>query len=724
MSPARRGGDADKFLSPLIGYGAGDWIHLSCKDWTLWGPVTVRQSRAANFANGGLPAWEAPVTFEAPPASTYLLAMEPSSTSGNVTVVLWESYLEVNVRSRYSDDFGATWPEGNVATLPFQPPALAYSNLPTGSMAVLAPSAASDVDTFEPALTRASVPPTIWTAPEAFSSHSQDGSSHCRLAYDATRANRFAAVWVYELGGFYHVRFDAEWRRDPGYPNTEVGFPIAVAGGGQTPPAVAEVDGDSEKEIVFGTKDGHIYVVDHDGAVAPGWPVDIGTLPYDAPVAVGDLLRDGNPIVVSGNEGGLVYAFDPKGALLPGWPYDMATNAGVYVSIGAVGPTPMRYVVAVSGTKMAILNLWGANVAPPWADIPFGTYMRPAAIGDIDNTGTDEIVSAAGPNIYIHRLGEVLFSGGHFAGEVFSDAPTLADINGDNELEVAAPTQSGKMYLLTNDLVNYSGSWPITVSPGVPLTSAAFGQILGASEPELVFAETSGAVHIRFHTGVEQTGYPLASGSDALFMPPMLAPVNITNSNVNTGTTVAGNAGTGHSWRNIPANAVPGWPRNLPGAVEETFASGDIDGDGRNEIVVLGVEFLTVFDVGTAPQADPRRQWPMYGYDAQRRGCLACVETATDVGDTPPFVGEAGLEIYPNPFNPVTTITYDIARPGRVTLAVYDVNGRLVETLINGEHRETGRYSISYRAELATGVYFVRLTTGGEEVARKMVLLK
>jgi hypothetical protein len=173
-----------------------------------------------------------------------------------------------------------------------------------------------------------------------------------------------------------------------------------------------------------------------------------------------------------------------------------------------------------------------------------------------------------------------------------------------------------------------------------------------------------------------------------------------------------------------PPPPVPGWPRNLPGPVEETFASGDIDLDGRNEIVVLGVNYLTVFDVGVAPASNPRAHWPMYGYDAQRTGCLACEEILTGVDDTPKPQLTTNLAAHPNPFNPSTTIEYDVARAGKVSLEIFDVAGRRVATLIDGENRPVGRYSLTYHATGASGVYFARLRTAGGEVTRKIVLLK
>ncbi len=84
----------------------------------------------------------------------------------------------------------------------------------------------------------------------------------------------------------------------------------------------------------------------------------------------------------------------------------------------------------------------------------------------------------------------------------------------------------------------------------------------------------------------------------------------------------------------------------------------------------------------------------------------------------------------PNPFNPVTTIAYEVpAGGGRVTLQVFDVGGRLVATLVDGAEPE-GERSVTWRGvdeegrELPSGVYFYRLVAPGYETTRKMLLLK
>ena len=79
---------------------------------------------------------------------------------------------------------------------------------------------------------------------------------------------------------------------------------------------------------------------------------------------------------------------------------------------------------------------------------------------------------------------------------------------------------------------------------------------------------------------------------------------------------------------------------------------------------------------------------------------------------------------YPNPFNPSTTINYQIVAPGKVTLALYDLNGREVKSLVN-EVKEAGYYTVSLNAsDLSSGIYFYSLTSGNSVMTKKLTLVK
>lgn len=79
---------------------------------------------------------------------------------------------------------------------------------------------------------------------------------------------------------------------------------------------------------------------------------------------------------------------------------------------------------------------------------------------------------------------------------------------------------------------------------------------------------------------------------------------------------------------------------------------------------------------------------------------------------------------YPNPFNPVTTINYSVPENSFVTLKVFDITGREVETLFSGS-RLPGSYSAVWNAKnFSSGVYFYILAAGDVFIEKKIVLLK
>jgi hypothetical protein len=79
---------------------------------------------------------------------------------------------------------------------------------------------------------------------------------------------------------------------------------------------------------------------------------------------------------------------------------------------------------------------------------------------------------------------------------------------------------------------------------------------------------------------------------------------------------------------------------------------------------------------------------------------------------------------YPNPFNPNTTIKYNLQKPGKVILTIYNLSGEEVETLVNG-FKAAGEHEVKWQPEgFASGIYFVRLETGNKFKTKKLVLQK
>ena len=84
---------------------------------------------------------------------------------------------------------------------------------------------------------------------------------------------------------------------------------------------------------------------------------------------------------------------------------------------------------------------------------------------------------------------------------------------------------------------------------------------------------------------------------------------------------------------------------------------------------------------------------------------------------------------YPNPFNPSTLISYALPKASLVTVKIYDMLGREIRTLINGQ-QNAGVNSIqwngenNYGSKVSSGTYIYMLKAGDFTLAKKMILLK
>lgn len=184
------------------------------------------------------------------------------------------------------------------------------------------------------------------------------------------------------------------------------------------------------------------------------------------------------------------------------------------------------------------------------------------------------------------------------------------------------------------------------------------------------------------------------------------------------------------------------WRFDYPdGAVRDDLAKGfrgffDVNGDGQREALFgdrtavtldravhtldADFELLTVFDVDGDGYGD------LIGRSLANRTVQVwgrATPTSIDADD----LAAAGFVLhpnYPNPFNPVTTIRYDVPEVSHVTLVVYDALGRQVQTLVDGQ-RVPGQHEAVFEATgLPSGVYVVRAQVGPNQASRVMLLLK
>ena len=101
---------------------------------------------------------------------------------------------------------------------------------------------------------------------------------------------------------------------------------------------------------------------------------------------------------------------------------------------------------------------------------------------------------------------------------------------------------------------------------------------------------------------------------------------------------------------------------------------------------------------------------------------------APDVGGTQTLVNRL-FQNEPNPFNPRTAVKFSLASRGKVELAIYDVSGRLVRTLVN-DVQDAGLHTVAWDGSdnkghrVSSGIYWSQLKAGKYVSNKKMIMLK
>src|SRR5439155_20470954 len=148
---------------------------------------------------------------------------------------------------------------------------------------------------------------------------------------------------------------------------------------------------------------------------------------------------------------------------------------------------------------------------------------------------------------------------------------------------------------------------------------------------------------------------------------------------------------------------------------------------------VIGQSY--VWPVPAVPSSAARVRVYLYdaagimGYDSSDGVFRITQITAVASEEAAPPAVHALFQNSPNPFNPTTSIRFDLPVPSSVLLMVYDIQGRTVQTLLRGwmpagRHRATWDGRDDRGQDVASGIYYYRLWAGGFQANKRMLLLK
>ncbi len=522
------------------------------------------------------------------------------------------------------------------------------------------------------------------------------------------------------------------------------GWPVAIGSGFHTSPAIASLDADEmDLETIVGCDDGLLYVLKADGTPAEGWPVSIGDTLFSSP-AVADIAGDFRKEVVIGGRDGKIYAFDFLGAKL--WEYP--TGIAVYrtPALADLDGDGKCEVLCGAGGALYALDGAGSPFAGSWPYLDGTGTMTSPAVGDIDGDGDLEIAAIAFDSTApaASRVHLVNADGTPYGGAwpIVVDTAIVADpvignvLSPDGDLEIVAGAANGAVYAWKHD----GSTWAAAPRAGGRIeTSPALAQMDGDGTLEIVVSSSrfvaspapghwEGAVTAIDDDGSVLGGWPQAAGAWTAAAGPMPPAISIGGA---VQVMAGGPAGLFRSWSAL-GEAVEGFPIDLAGGSSVSASADDIDRDGRMELVTIsgaaGGSIRCEKLIGD--YLTSQLWWPMFRHDRSRTGRYdAAVPTGSDGNALPVPPATRIASIYPNPFNPSTRIAFDLSARSRVQLAIYDVSGRRIAIILDGE-MGAGRYEAVWNGRTVSGgaavsgIYFCALRAGNTVETKKIVLVR
>ncbi len=501
---------------------------------------------------------------------------------------------------------------------------------------------------------------------------------------------------------------------------SQSGFPLAgmVV---KSSPIVADLDLDGYKEIYFGSDNNMLHGYDFYGGELTGFPFSSTDRVRSSP-AIGDVDNDGQMEIVFGNSSGKLYIINQDGSQQLAYT-QLGFIEGAPALVDIDGDQDLEIIFTTttgSGGQVYVIHHNGATESGFPKEI--GSMFAGAAVHDLENDGVVDVVCVTyDKEIWaIEAVGGATKAGFPFtAASRFSMPATIVDVDNDGDYEIAAGSRGGDLYVLHHDATIYAQyNTGDDIRGGISVCD-----LNNDGQLDLLFGGYDDQIHVWDPVANELLpGWPVDLGYNSL-SEPVIADLDGDGQVEVLAARKTGKIFAYESDGSLMAN----FPISIDGSIESTPAIEDIDNDGDLELVVGTTAGLEVIDIKLDAQL--MDSWSLYRATMHRSGVYD--ESVMAVGDIENIIPEKFYvsNNYPNPFNPVTSFYIDVPDAGRLFVAVYDVNGRLVNELINTQvvaGRIHGRWSGKNGSGVMspTGIYFLKVETGINYHVQKLALVK
>jgi FG-GAP-like repeat len=261
----------------------------------------------------------------------------------------------------------------------------------------------------------------------------------------------------------------------------------------------------------------------------PGWPSSPASVNAETPVAA-DLDGDGKLEILWGRRFG-VSARHEDGTFVNGWPVTIYESPAGPPSIAEVGGAPIVGILSNDfNAGQGQVSLWRADATalPGWPKAiitgnTFVPHQLPLVLADVDGDGKPEVIYVSSTTadgtgravIHVDRIDGTSLPGWPVtlpvgSGNIYDGSPAVADVDGDERLDIAVATHQGKIFLFHDNGVLFQG-WPQTQAGSFLISnSVSFADVNGDGQFELVVTTYNGQVGVYDTAGQLLPGWPRA----------------------------------------------------------------------------------------------------------------------------------------------------------------------------------------------------------------------
>ena len=504
----------------------------------------------------------------------------------------------------------------------------------------------------------------------------------------------------------------------------QTGFPVLKGYNISFPVTCDSLFDNGDRHVIVLAENDSLYVFNEDGSQLSGFPVLIGSA--NAAPIIADMNIDGQKEIVIVNREGIVRVFGNDGTLM----FEHRINQQVYGNAAVANMDADLDLEIIFGTATGNLHLINMDGSPGQGfpvllDSPIHTGV---AVGDITGDNIPEIIfgSYTDPELYAFTAdGDTVPNFPVALESQIHTSPIILKIN-DTPCKYHIFAISVDNDLLKIDLDGtvtnlFSSSSPIN-------TNLSFCNIENNETPEIVFGTDMGRLYVFTLEGDSLQNFPVLLDGK-ISVTPVFADFNNDDKPEIVVSTDAGNLYIINNDGSDHVNSPAAFTFGLTGSP----CIDDLDSDGDLEIFVGGYDGLNILDM--AGTKNNKLYWNTYLSNNHRTGYFVYEPLINSVEEQQILLVSSNLlQNYPNPFNPVTTIEYSLSTSSRVQLAVYNILGQHIRTLVQGYqtsgiHRKIWDSTDDVGKRVVSGVYFYKLTIENESgqlnsYIRKMLLVR